>query len=99
MRTTPLYEKRIVMLQQAIIFTENNAALIADTLVDYTTPEALLDDYGYMLLPGTTNVLVRSVFEDGTAVVSHVVRKSMFFANAYPAELLNDKTFVRVVQR
>lgn len=86
-----------MLTQQAIIFTKDNASLIAD-LVDYTTSEELLNDYGYMLQPGTTNVLVRSVFEDGTVIVSHVVRQSMFYANAMTTEELGDQKFVKVTQ-
>jgi hypothetical protein len=86
-----------MLKQQAIIFTQDNISLIAEDLVDYTNPEDLLEDYGYMLQPGTTNVLVRSVFEDGTAVVSHVVRESMFYANA-TARLLTDTAFHDVTQ-
>lgn len=84
------------MRQQAIIFTKDNASLIAD-LVDHTTPEELLEDYGYMLNPSTMIILVRSLFDDGVSVVSHVVTMSMFFANA-TASTLSDTEFNDVTQ-
>jgi len=82
--------------QQAIIFTKDNANLIADSLSFYTAKD-LLDDYGYMLKPGTVLILVRDVMDDGTKLVSHVVTMSMFLANA-KAETLSDSDFNDVTQ-
>jgi len=91
------YRKKTTMLkQQAIIFTKDNANLIADQ-VSYTTAEELMDDYGYMFQTGTVLVLVRNIFDDGVAIVSHVVRMSMFLANA-TAETLSDTDFNDVTQ-
>lgn len=97
MRYTPLYEREIVMLQQAIRFTKDNFSDIADTLIDFTDHD-LLNEYGYMFNTNMNYVLVRSVFDDGIAVLSHVVTESMFYANAKTTAELNDTTFVDVVQ-
>jgi hypothetical protein len=95
--THHFHEREIVMHQQAIIFMKDNASLIADQLIDYTNPEDLLNDYGYMLNPSNVIILVRSVFEDGVAVLSHVVTMSMFLANA-TASALSDTEFNDVTQ-
>ena len=69
------------MLNQAIIFTQNNASLIADSLIDYTTAQDLLDAYDSMFANNTKLVLARDVLSDGQSVVSYVVTESMFRAN------------------
>ena len=85
------------MLNQAIIFTQDNAQHIADQLKYYTAQE-LLDDYGYMFENNMTIVLVRE-FLDGMPLLSHVVTESMFLANADTLNVLTDHTFTKVVQR
>jgi hypothetical protein len=97
MRYTTLYEREIVMLQQAIIFTKDNFSDIADSLIDFTDHD-LLNEYGYLFYKNEKHVLVRSVCENEIAVLSHVVTESMFYANARTTAELNDKTFVDVVQ-
>lgn len=85
------------MQQQAIIFTKDNASFIADSLIDFTAQE-LLDEYDHMFNPNRGIVLVKSVMDDGIAVLSHVVTTSMFFANAKPVHMLTDTYFTDVVQ-
>jgi hypothetical protein len=82
--------------QEAIIFTKDNAELIAGQLA-YTTAQDLLDDHDYLFQPGTVLVLVRDVFDDGLTLLSHVVTMSMFLANATASEL-SDSTFNSVTQ-
>jgi hypothetical protein len=86
-----------MLTQLAIIFTKNNADLIAASLSDYTAQE-LLDEYDYMLKEFNNLVLVRSDFGDGASVLSHVVTTSMFYANAEPLTMLTDYHFTEVVQ-
>lgn len=83
--------------QQAIIFTKDNAQLIADQLTYYTAKD-LLSDYDHMFTMNRNLVLVRDVMDDGTKLLSHVVATSMFFANAKPVSPLTDDTFTDVVQ-
>jgi hypothetical protein len=98
MRPTPLYEREIVMHQQAIIFTKDNASLITDNLIDYTDPYVLLAEYDHLFTMNRNLILVRSVMADGQAVLSYVVATSMFNANAKPVAPLTDTHFTDVVQ-
>lgn len=83
--------------QQAIIFTKDNAELIAK-LTNLYTAKDLLDDYGYMFNEKNTSlVLVADVMDSGEVLVSHVVTHSMFNANA-TAPLLTDVAFHDVTQ-
>jgi len=91
------YEREIAMLNQAIIFTQDNAKLITDTLIDYTDPYVLLAEYEYMFEKNNKLVLAKDVMGDGQAVLSYVVTESMFRANN-PAIELNDQTFTTVYE-
>jgi hypothetical protein len=97
MRTTPLYEREIVMLQQAIVFTKENASAIAETLIEYPTAQDLLADYEYMFNKDMPLVLGRDTMSDGVSVLSYVITESYFRANN-PDIQLNDHTFVTVRQ-
>jgi hypothetical protein len=81
--------------QQAIIFTQNNAKLITDTLIDYTDPQMLLAEYEHMFDKNMPLVLGKDVLADGQACLSYVVTMSYFRANNPDAQL-NDQTFVTV---
>jgi hypothetical protein len=72
--------------QQAILFTKNNADLIADQL-SYTTAQDLLDEYEALLDKFETLVLVRDMLDNGVTPLSHVVTISMFYANATATRL------------
>jgi hypothetical protein len=80
--------------QEAILVTLDNVSYIASTLLDYTAQD-ILDECERPLHEGNTLVLVRF---PGYSTVSHIVRESMFRANATTTAELNDKTFVPVVQ-
>ena len=84
------------MYQEAILMTENNLDLIADSLNEMYTTEHLLEDYGYMLKYHENVILCIDVRGDFRSV-SYVVTKSSFDANAI-AEGLNEETFTKVTQ-
>lgn len=86
-----------MLTQQAIIFTKDNASLIADSLIEYTAQQ-LLDDYDHLFTMNRNLVLVRSLFDDGSAVLSHVVATSMFEANARPVSPLTHDSWTDVIQ-
>lgn len=82
------------MIQEAILFTKQNAEMIVEHLSDGTTVEDLLQDYGYLFETSETLVLGMDVLYDGFSCVSYVVHPSYYEANN-DAEL-NDKTFTKV---
>ena len=90
------------MRQQAIYFTRFNASRITDALIDYTDPADLLAEYSYMFdgYPSDYKLVLVKVMPLGTtqSVLSHVVRESMFHANATTTEPLTDEYFVEVIQ-
>lgn len=84
------------MIQEAILFTKDNAAMIVEHLDDTDTVEMLMEDYGYMLDTHDILVLCRSILDgDDFACVSYVVTVPMFITNN-PGHELNDKTFTKV---
>ena len=84
------------MIQDAILFTKDNAEMIAAHLTDYQSAEMLLEDYGHMF--NSTHdalVLARDIPSNGQPVLSYVIFRSYFEVNN-PAVQLNDKTFTVV---
>jgi hypothetical protein len=86
------------MLNAAIVFTRENASIIADSLIEYTAQE-LLDEYDYMLSNPDikTVVLGRNTMSDGISMVSYVVTGRSFRENN-PGIELNDHTFTTVYE-
>lgn len=97
MNPEPLPEREIVMLQEAIIFTKDNAEFITNTLIDYTDPAVLLAEYEYMFAKNTTLVLAKDTMRDGQSCLSYVLSMSYFRANN-PDIQLNDQTFTKVYE-
>lgn len=87
--------KGIVMIQDAILFTKDNADMIVAHLTDYRTVDDLLEDYNYMFETHDVLVLGRDTNSHDFANVSYVVTQSMFKANQ-PNIQLNDQTFIYV---
>ena len=85
------------MHQDAILFTRINAAMIAETLTNYTTQD-LLEDYGYELEAHHVVVLARDVQDGGFVSVSYIVTPEMFETNNPGIKLSTEHfTFVRNV--
>lgn len=83
------------MKQEAILFTRDNADIVAAKLDDFNTAEMLTEEYKWMLDRYPTLVLCRDILIDRSSLLSYVVVPGMFEKN-WPDITLNDKTFTFV---